>query len=57
MHFWVPMDKQYYHIANNLESLELEGCLRSTTCLSITPKVVLVKRGSSANVFVDNVTY
>lgn len=55
--FWVPVDEHYYQIAKSLETLKLEGCLNSTTCLSNTPKAVLVERGSSANVFVDNAAY
>jgi len=55
--FWVPVDEQYYQTAKSLESLELEGCVNSTTCLSNTPKAVRVERGSSANVFVDNAAY
>eukprot|EP00253_Pinus_taeda_P027406 PITA_27406 len=55
--FWVPVDKRYYHIAKSLESLGLQKCLNSTTCLSNTPKAVLVERGASANVFVDNAGY
>lgn len=55
--FWVPVDEQYYQIAKSLETLTLEGCLNSTTCLSNTPKAVLVERGCSANVFVDNAAY
>jgi len=55
--FWVPVDEHYYQIAKILETLELEGCLNSTTCLPYTPKAVLVERGVSANVFVDNAAY
>eukprot|EP00253_Pinus_taeda_P016721 PITA_16721 len=55
--FWVPVDEHYYQIAKSLESLKLEKCVNSTTCLSNTPKAVRVERGASANVFVDNAAY
>lgn len=55
--FWVPVDKHYYKTAKTLENLKLESCLNATTCLTHTPKVVRVERGSSANVFVDNGAY
>ena len=37
--------------------MKLEGCVNSTTCLPRTPIVTRVKRGISANVFVDNGGY
>ncbi|GLJ30640.1 hypothetical protein SUGI_0606750 [Cryptomeria japonica] len=55
--FWVPVDKHYYQIAKKLENFTLESCLNATTCLSHTPKVLRVEKGSSANVFVDNGAY
>ena len=40
-----------------VQSLELERCLNSTTCLTETPKVVRILRGSSASIFSSNVAY
>lgn len=37
--------------------MELEGCINSTTCLPRKPVVTRVRRGSSANTFVDNAAY
>ncbi|XP_061367404.1 uncharacterized protein LOC133310488 [Gastrolobium bilobum] len=54
---WVPVDTKYYHIAKKLEGLKLEKCLNSTTCLSTTPKVSLVERGTSASIYLDNAAY
>lgn len=39
------------------QDLELEGCINATTCLSTTPKVVLVERGTSASIYLDNAAY
>ncbi|XP_071719454.1 bark storage protein A-like [Rutidosis leptorrhynchoides] len=55
--FWVPVDNVYFNLAKTLESLTLEGCLNSTTCLSTTPKVVFVERGTSASIYLDNAAY
>ncbi|KAL5558686.1 hypothetical protein UlMin_034897 [Ulmus minor] len=55
--FWVPVDPTYYNIAKNLEDLELEDCLNSTTCLTTTPKVARVERGTSASIYLDNAAY
>ncbi|CAL5429185.1 unnamed protein product [Camellia sinensis] len=55
--FWVPVDSHYFELSKNLESLELEGCLNSTTCLSETPKVTRVLRGTSASIYLDNAAY
>ncbi|KAF5459022.1 hypothetical protein F2P56_023012 [Juglans regia] len=54
--FWVPVDKDYFIVAKKLEGLKLGSCV-NTTCLPRTPMVVRVKRGVSANVFVDNGAY
>ncbi|EEF48224.1 conserved hypothetical protein [Ricinus communis] len=54
--FWVPVDKHYFKIAKKVQGLKLEGCVNST-CLPRTPVVVRVKKGVSANVFVDNSAY
>lgn len=54
--FWVPVDKHYFTVAEKLESLKLGSCV-NTTCLPRTPIAVRVKRGASANVFVDNSAY
>ncbi|XP_058075669.1 bark storage protein B-like [Magnolia sinica] len=37
--------------------MKLEGCIRTNTCLPITPKVVTVKRGSSANIYLENAAF
>ncbi|KAL6212566.1 hypothetical protein ACLB2K_017784 [Fragaria x ananassa] len=55
--FWVPVDPFYYEISKNLEDLKLEGCLNSTSCLSNTPKVARVQRGTSASIYLDNAAY
>ncbi|GMP94865.1 hypothetical protein CsSME_00044145 [Camellia sinensis var. sinensis] len=55
--FWVPVDSHYFELSKNLESLELEGCINSTTCLSETPKVTRVLRGTSASIYLDNAAY
>ncbi|GMP94861.1 hypothetical protein CsSME_00044142 [Camellia sinensis var. sinensis] len=55
--FWVPVDSHYFELSKNLESLELEGCLNSTTCLSETPNVTRVLRGTSASIYLDNAAY
>ncbi|CAL5355432.1 unnamed protein product [Camellia sinensis] len=55
--FWIPVDSHYFELSKNLESLELEGCLNSTTCLSETPKVTRVLRGTSASIYLDNAAY
>ncbi|KAG6723623.1 hypothetical protein I3843_03G211800 [Carya illinoinensis] len=54
--FWVPVDKHYFTVAKKLKNLKLGSCV-NTTCLPRTPVVVRVKRGISANVFVDNSAY
>ncbi|EXB82254.1 5'-methylthioadenosine/S-adenosylhomocysteine nucleosidase [Morus notabilis] len=41
----------------NWQDLELEGCLDSTTCLSTTPKVYTVDKGTSASIYLDNAAY
>ncbi|KAL6344721.1 hypothetical protein AAG906_002627 [Vitis piasezkii] len=55
--FWVPVDSLYFHLSQNLLALELEGCVNSTTCLTETPKVVSVLRGTSASIYLDNAAY
>ncbi|KAF8400831.1 hypothetical protein HHK36_014133 [Tetracentron sinense] len=54
--FWVPVNEQYFAVAEKLEDMKLEGCINST-CLPRTPIVIRVERGSSANIFVDNAAY
>ncbi|KAM7509540.1 hypothetical protein LguiA_019993 [Lonicera macranthoides] len=54
--FWVPVNNKYFSIAKKLQGITLEGCVNST-CLPRTPKVARVKRGISANVFLDNAAY
>lgn len=39
------------------QDLKLEACINSTTCLSTTPKVELVDRGTSAGFYLDNAAY
>ncbi|XP_048331267.1 uncharacterized protein LOC125422882 [Ziziphus jujuba] len=55
--FWVPVDPLYYNISQTLEGLKLEDCLNSTTCLTTTPRVVRVERGTSASIYLDNAAY
>ncbi|XP_010047917.2 bark storage protein A [Eucalyptus grandis] len=55
--FWVPVDKSYYKLSTKITDLKLEACVNSSTCLPRTPRVVMVERGVSANVFVDNRAY
>lgn len=40
-----------------VQVLKLEGCINSTTCLTETPKVTTVKRGTSASIYLDNAAY
>lgn len=54
--FWVPVDKTYFEIARKLKNVELSSCV-NTTCLPRKPIVARVKKGVSANVFVDNKAY
>ncbi|CAL0312492.1 unnamed protein product [Lupinus luteus] len=54
---WVPIDSNYYRIAQKLKDLKLENCLNATTCLKTTPKVELVDRGTSASIYLDNAAY
>ncbi|XP_012571582.1 bark storage protein A-like [Cicer arietinum] len=54
---WVPVHSNYYRIAKKLEELKLEACIDTTTCLTSTPKVVLVERGASAGFYLDNAAY
>nr|XP_011459001.1 PREDICTED: bark storage protein A-like [Fragaria vesca subsp. vesca] len=55
--FWVEVDPTYYEIAKKLEGLTLESCINSTTCLSETPKVARVQRGTSASIYLYNAAY
>lgn len=55
--FWVPVDPLYFEISKKLEDLKLEGCINATSCLSVTPKVTTVKRGTSASIYLDNAAY
>lgn len=54
---WVPVDSKYYRIAKKLEEMKLDACIDSDTCLTTTPKVVLVDRGTSAGFYLDNAAY
>ncbi|KAH6835830.1 Phosphorylase superfamily protein [Perilla frutescens var. hirtella] len=55
--FWVPVNSDYLKLAKKLEGLELDKCVNSTTCLSISPKVTIVSKGASANIFLANDAY
>ncbi|XP_058224999.1 uncharacterized protein LOC131334139 isoform X2 [Rhododendron vialii] len=55
--FWLPVDAHYFKISKKLQGLKLQGCLNSTTCLSKTPKVTTVLRGTSASIYLDNAAY
>ncbi|XP_062019464.1 bark storage protein A-like [Rosa rugosa] len=55
--FWIPVDPFYYEVSQKLEDVILEGCLNSTTCLSHTPRVARVQRGTSASIYLDNAAY
>ncbi|KAK1314851.1 hypothetical protein QJS10_CPA06g00712 [Acorus calamus] len=55
--FWVPVDSHYFELSKNLEGLNLESCLNSTTCLKPPPRVVTVHRGTSASIFLSNAAY
>ncbi|XP_024190576.1 bark storage protein A [Rosa chinensis] len=55
--FWIPVDPFYYKVSQKLEDVILEGCLNSTTCLSHTPRVTRVQRGTSASIYLDNAAY
>ncbi|XP_043704084.1 bark storage protein A isoform X2 [Telopea speciosissima] len=54
--FWVPVNSNYFSIAQKIGNITLGGCVNST-CLPRKPEVFIVERGCSANVFVDNVAY
>ncbi|CAK8568850.1 unnamed protein product [Lathyrus sativus] len=54
---WVPVDSNYYLIAKKLEDMKLEACIDSDTCLTTTPKVLLVERGTSSGFYLDNAAY
>ncbi|XP_058114267.1 bark storage protein B isoform X3 [Magnolia sinica] len=55
--FWVSVDKRYFAVSRKLEGMTLEGCINATTCLPRAPVVVRVRKGSSANAFIDNAAY
>ncbi|KAL8204999.1 hypothetical protein R6Q57_010622 [Mikania cordata] len=55
--FWVPVYSGYLKLAKNLESLTLEKCVNTTTCLTIPPRVAIVERGTSASIYLDNAAY
>ena len=40
-----------------LGSCTRRGCINSTTFLSVTPKVTIVQRGTSASIFLSNAAY
>ncbi|GMI89473.1 hypothetical protein like AT4G28940 [Hibiscus trionum] len=54
--FWVPVNKNYFAIAERIQGLRLGGCVNGT-CLPRPPMVVRVERGVSSNTFVDNRAY
>ncbi|KAH7431984.1 hypothetical protein KP509_07G002800 [Ceratopteris richardii] len=55
--FWVPVDGTYLEVAKKLEEIQLVSCLNSTFCLQQPSKVVIVERGASSSIFVDNAAY
>lgn len=55
--FWVPVHNHYFSIARKLEGIKLQRCINSTECLPRMPVVTRVRRGCSANTFVDNADY
>ncbi|EAY73139.1 hypothetical protein OsI_01011 [Oryza sativa Indica Group] len=55
--FWVPVSSRYFSLAEKLEGMELPACVNATTCLPRAPRVTRVRRGCSANVFLDNAAY
>ncbi|KAJ7965962.1 Bark storage protein A [Quillaja saponaria] len=55
--FWVTVSSHYFNISQKLKDLQLEGCLNTTTCLSKTPTVVSVERGTSGSIYLDNAAY
>nr|XP_043612031.1 bark storage protein A-like [Erigeron canadensis] len=55
--FWIPVDPLYFELAKDLESMALVGCVDATTCLSTSPKVTTVERGTSASIYLDNAAY
>ncbi|XP_042518427.1 bark storage protein A-like isoform X2 [Macadamia integrifolia] len=55
--FWIPVAEALFEFAKELEKMDLEECIDESTCLSETPQVVRVRRGSSANVHLDNAAY
>lgn len=55
--FWIPVDANYFNVAEKLENLKLERCINATTCIETTPRVATVLRGASASIFVDNAAY
>ena len=55
--FWDRAGRRYYALAARLEGKELPACVNATTCLPRAPRVTRVRRGCSANVFVDNAGY
>ncbi|KAI5074394.1 hypothetical protein GOP47_0010355 [Adiantum capillus-veneris] len=56
-HFWVPVDKTYLKIAKQIKDIELVSCVNASFCLQTPPKVVIVERGVSSNIFLDNAAY
>ncbi|MCO5606675.1 hypothetical protein L7F22_060864 [Adiantum nelumboides] len=56
-HFWVPVDKTYLAIAKQIMDTELVSCVNASFCLQTPPKVVIVERGVSSNIFLDNAAY
>ena len=66
-HCCIPKKKknQYMYFAGGLKfklhaclgSCTRRGCINSTTFLSVTPKVTIVQRGTSASIFLSNAAY
>jgi nucleoside phosphorylase len=44
-------------LKSSAQDISLVSCVNATFCLDKAPKLVIVERGVSANVFVDNAAY
>ncbi|XP_058075670.1 bark storage protein A-like [Magnolia sinica] len=55
--FWVAVNRIFINLAKKLEGMKLKGCINNTLCLPTPPKVITVEKGSSSNIYLDNVAY
>ncbi|XVF06886.1 hypothetical protein REPUB_Repub06bG0089800 [Reevesia pubescens] len=55
--FWLPIDSNWFNIAAQLQNLTLQQCVNETYCLPEAPKVVYGLKGSTSDIFLDNVAY